>query len=205
MKAYLNFIYRKMRTVLSRVFVIGVLVTVVVSSSGWESREWIAMLMTLAGLLLVGVATVGRMWCLLYISGYKSETLVTAGPYSLSRNPLYFFSLLGGLGVGLCSETLTIPAVILAVFVLYYPIVIRWEEEKLRMKHPKEYAEYCRITPRFFPKFSGFQEPALYEVKPVQFRKRLFDGLGFIWMAGLVGTLEDLHELDILVSYFQLY
>lgn len=205
MNRCMNLIYRRLRTILSRVFVGGVLVTVIVSSSGWESREWIAILMTLAGLLLVGIATVGRMWCLLYISGYKSDRLITSGPYSLSRNPLYFFSLLGGLGVGLCSETLTIPAVILAVFALYYPTVIRWEEEKLLMKHPKEYAEYCRITPRFFPKFSGFQEPALYEVKPPHFRKRLFDGLGFIWMAGLVGTLEDLHELDIIPTLFQLY
>ena len=57
--------------------------------------------MMLAGCTLVGIATVGRLWCALYIAGYKTDKLITSGPYSMCRNPLYFFSLLGGIGVGL--------------------------------------------------------------------------------------------------------
>lgn len=53
----------------------------------------------LLGLLLVGVATVGRLWCSLYISGHENSELITTGPYSLSRNPLYFFSLPGFAGI----------------------------------------------------------------------------------------------------------
>jgi protein-S-isoprenylcysteine O-methyltransferase Ste14 len=36
-----------------------------------------------------------RLWCSLYISGYKNSQLITSGPYSLCRNPLYFFSFVG--------------------------------------------------------------------------------------------------------------
>jgi protein-S-isoprenylcysteine O-methyltransferase Ste14 len=72
--------------------------------------------MIIAGCLLIGCATVGRLWCAQYIAGYKNDVLVKWGPYSICRNPLYFFSLLGGIGVGLCTESFTLTAIIAAVF-----------------------------------------------------------------------------------------
>ncbi len=87
--------------------------------------------MMLVGCVLVGAATVGRLWCALYIAGYKTDKLITSGPYSMCRNPLYFFSLLGGVGVGLCTEYLTLAAVIVAAFAVIYPITIKREEERL--------------------------------------------------------------------------
>ena len=62
----------------------------------------------LIGCALVGIAIVGRLWCAQYIAGYKDNTLVREGPYSMCRNPLYFFSFLGTIGVGLCTESLTL-------------------------------------------------------------------------------------------------
>ena len=81
--------------------------------------------MMLIGCALVGVATVGRLWCALYIAGYKTDKLITSGPYSMCRNPLYFFSLLGGIGVGLCTEYLVLAAVIVVAFAAIYPITIK--------------------------------------------------------------------------------
>ena len=46
------------------------------------------------GYLAIVVAIGLRLWCTLYIGGSKSRTLVTDGPYSVSRNPLYFASIL---------------------------------------------------------------------------------------------------------------
>ena len=77
---------------------------------------------------------VGRIWCLTYSSGYKSSELVTQGPYSVSRNPLYFFSFIGLIGIGLATETFTLTLFLIAFFALVYPAVIAGEEEFLRGK-----------------------------------------------------------------------
>ena len=43
----------------------------------------------------------GRMWSILYVGSKKNSELVTSGPYSITRNPLYFFSTFGAVGIGL--------------------------------------------------------------------------------------------------------
>src|SRR5882672_454668 len=58
-----------------------------------------------AGFMLVALACLGRIWCSLFIAGHKDEVLVTTGPYALCRHPLYSFSLLGALGLGLTSRS----------------------------------------------------------------------------------------------------
>jgi protein-S-isoprenylcysteine O-methyltransferase Ste14 len=71
------------------------------------------------GLALAGIASLGRLWCSLYIAGYKTEELITEGPYSIYRNFLYFFSFLGAIGVGFASESLLIPLIIPILFTSY--------------------------------------------------------------------------------------
>ena len=57
---------------------------------------------------------------MLYVGGRKNAELVTTGPYSMMRNPLYFFSLLGVAGVGAQTgsvlATFAVTAVAYAVF-----------------------------------------------------------------------------------------
>ena len=58
-----------------------------------ETMRWLG-----AGLIFVCIS--GRTWCSLYIGGRKNHELVTTGPYSVSRNPLYVFSIIGAIGIG---------------------------------------------------------------------------------------------------------
>ncbi len=198
-------IFRKWRITFSRLFAAALAVVVLFSTSKWESIDLISTGLFLCGAVLVGVATVGRLWCSLYISGYKSKSLVVAGPYSICRNPLYFFSLLGGIGVGLATETLSIPLLILTGFALYYPHVIKREQKKLVALHGEQYQQYCRSTPCFLPSFSRLNEPEEYSVRPKLFRKNVFDALCFIWIVGILELIEGLHESHVLPVLFRLY
>ncbi len=196
---------RKRRIVASRLFVVGLLCLIMISGSQWQDKHMWDTLLFLTGLMMVGAATVGRVWCSIYISGYKSDSLITTGPYSVCRNPLYFFSLVGAVGVGLASETLTIAALVFLGFAAYYPFVIRAEQTHLAAIYGESYGDYCRKTPTFFPRFRLFNEPREYMVKSAVFRKRLIDSLGFVWLVAFLEMVEALHETGLLPQILKLY
>ncbi len=196
---------RGRRILHSRLFAAGLFLLVLLSDSRWENVGLTSAVLFFAGALLVGVATVGRLWCSLYISGHKTKLLVTSGPYSLCRNPLYFFSLLGAIGVGMVTETVTVPIAIAAGFALYYPSVIREEEKRLAEIHGDEYAEYQRNTPVFLPSISHLTEPEEYSVNPRIFKKSIFEALWFVWIVGIIELLEEIHATGMIPTLFHLY
>jgi protein-S-isoprenylcysteine O-methyltransferase Ste14 len=101
----------------------------------------------LAGLLL-------RAWSAGYLA--KNERLVTGGPYSLTRNPLYLGSSLMGLGCAVAGRT-WVMGVAFAVFfaAVYWPVMER-EAEFLRKGFPEAYEPYAKQVPLFLPKMSRY-------------------------------------------------
>jgi len=196
----------KLRLHLSRLFAVLLVLLMCVSKSMWEDKApLVATTLFLLGAVLVGIASLGRLWCSLYIAGYKTDHLVTQGPYSISRNPLYLFSFVGLLGVGLSSETILVPLIILIAFIAYYPFVVRSEEAELMRLHKTQFEIYMKEVPRFFPEISLLKEPEEYVVKPVVFRKHIFDALWFIWIMGILETIEGLQEAGIFPTIFKIY
>ena len=104
------------------------------------------------GFFLVFAAVLGRLWCTLYIGGRKDLNLCQSGPYSLSRNPLYFFSFLGLLGVCLAAQNIALMIVSVIAFLLYYRSVIINEERRLFSLFKNDYVRYSAKVPRFFPR-----------------------------------------------------
>lgn len=191
-------IFERIRIPLSRVFAALIFFLAAVSQGQIEQRSPATeVILFLIGTILVGIGSLGRLWCTLYIAGNKTGTLVTEGPFSLCRNPLYFFSLLGGIGVGLATETLTFPLLIIVFFAFWYPLVIKNEETRLLELHGDKYIEYCRNVPRFLPSSSAFVEPENYQVRVRKFRKAIFDALWFIWLVGLLEVAEGLRSIGI--------
>ncbi len=189
---------------MSRLLALAVALVLVVSGSHWEHTFMDAVLF-MAGVTLAGAASVGRLWCSLYIAGYKDGTLITVGPYSVSRNPLYFFSALGAVGVGFATETITFAALFALWFWLFYPAVIDAEERKLAEAHGRRFGDYCRRVPRFFPRWRLLVEPETYAVRPEKFRRHLFDALWFVWVLGFLEVLEALHEYRLLPTLLTWY
>ncbi|MDO4576047.1 MAG: isoprenylcysteine carboxylmethyltransferase family protein [Planctomycetia bacterium] len=157
--------------------------------------------------LLAGIGALGRAWCGVFISGRKDATLVRKGPYAMCRNPLYFFSMLGAVGVGMATETLSIPAVVLLMYAIYYPIVIRSEEKYLAERFGEDFDTYCHEVPCFFPRFSLLRgnEPGDYPVCTRTLRHNLFDTLWFVWLVGLIELLSALQDVGWLPVWWTLY
>ena len=188
----------------SRLSALAVALVLAVSGSAWD-RTFTDAVLFMIGATLAGAATVGRLWCSLYIAGYKDGTLIMVGPYSVSRNPLYLFSALGAVGVGFATETITFAIVFALWFWLFYPAVIDAEERKLAELHGARFAEYCRRVPRFFPNWRLLAEPETYAVRPDRFRSHLFDALWFVWALGLLEVLEALHQYKLLPTLLTWY
>ena len=113
--------------------------------------------------------------------------------------------MIGGAGLGLATETLLIPVVIVILFLVYYPSVIRSEERRLLSLHGERFEAYRRNTPAFFPKLSLLQEPETYTVNPRIFKRNIFRALWFIWLVGILEIIEALHETGVLPIYFKIY
>ncbi len=198
--------FEKSRILLSRIAAGAVLVLYALSGSRWDlEAPIVAYLLFSFGLVLVAIGSLGRMWCSLYIAGYKNNRLVTEGPYSMTRNPLYFFSFLGLLGVGMTTETITFPVIFAISFAISYPYVIRSEEQRLRKLFGEQYDEYARRVPAFFPKIFLLHEPERYTVNPRIFRKHIFSALWFIWIVGILELIEGLKDLGILGNLWLFY
>jgi protein-S-isoprenylcysteine O-methyltransferase Ste14 len=84
----------------------------------------------------------------------KNEELAVSGPYSYTRNPLYFGSILIASGFAVAARSVWIWVLLLVLFVLIYVPVIRGEEEYLRSVFP-EFESYSRRVPRLLPRWSG--------------------------------------------------
>jgi protein-S-isoprenylcysteine O-methyltransferase Ste14 len=184
----------KKRVVISRIFGVALLLLIMFTTHSFSDTGTTVFIFEMVGLFLLSICSLGRIWALLYVSGYKSNTLITQGPYSIARHPLYFFSLIGSLGIGFASENILVLALIIIFYFIYYPITIIAEEKKLMTKFGQEWVEYTKKTPRFIPNFKLHQEPEFYMVKTANFARNVFQGMWFIWLFILLHFVGKLHE-----------
>lgn len=175
-----------------------------VTRSRWaDDSPVISAALMMTGLLLTGVAAAGRLWCSLYIAGKKNRVLVTDGPYSVSRNPLYFFSLLGAGGAAMATGMISAPLALAFLFIAGYRPVILAEEERLQRLFGAEYPAYCSRVPRFLPRWRLFRHGEPPVVTPRVF---LDHALCVIWFPAAAGFLVLLQaaarSLDLPVWFF---
>jgi protein-S-isoprenylcysteine O-methyltransferase Ste14 len=188
------------RLLVSRLFGLGLFSLLVFSTSYWHDSPLLDQTLFCLGVLLAVAGFCGRLWSLSYIAGRKKRELVTVGPYSLCRHPLYFFSLVGGIGLGLCSETLTLAALFAIGFALYYPSIIRTEESFLSSQFTG-YEEYKKRVPLFFPRWSNFTDDDL-QVNARALSREIAASGGFLCMVGVLELVESLHHAQILPTLF---
>ena len=145
------------------------------------------------GYLFVAVCALGRLYSTAFLGGFKNDTLITYGAFSVVRNPLYFFSLVGMTGIALMSGYLIIIIIMPLFFAVLYHYLIQREEVFLLEKFGHAYANYMKSTPRLFPNLKLYNAPEKIETVPKYLNKAFKDA---IWWFAAFPLFE-------LAEYFQ--
>jgi protein-S-isoprenylcysteine O-methyltransferase Ste14 len=185
------------------VIVVGGLFVVVFGESRWPDGSFLHEGIEFVGLLLLTICIVGRTWCSLYIGGLKNRSLIDTGPYSVTRNPLYVFSVIGAVGVGaqLGSAVIALVAGVLIWAVFY--ILIFSEERHLREQFGVAYDEYVARVPRFLPRFKLWRDSETLTIRPGIVRATFIDACLFLLSIPIAEGFDYLHDLGLVPALFQ--
>jgi len=148
--------------------------------------------MSILGFVLVVFGSFGRIWASLYIEGNKTKNLITAGPFSMVRNPLYFFSLIIFIGFSLALKAIYLPLALLLIFVLFHVPTIANEEKKLQDIHGEKFKIYVKSTPRLIPNIFNYKRPETEEkllVKISRINGVLIEVIGYLFLYTLIDII----------------
>jgi protein-S-isoprenylcysteine O-methyltransferase Ste14 len=175
-----------------------------VSNSRYPSGGTLHELIEWIGIVLIVTCILGRTWASLYIGGRKIEELVTIGPYSTMRNPLYFFSVLGAVGVGAQVGSIVVALVCgLIAFVVFYVVVLQ-EEKVLIARYGDSFRSYMARVPRFIPKPSLWMDEPTLMIRPPRVVMTFADALLFLLAVPLAEGFEYLQDAGIVPVLFLL-
>jgi protein-S-isoprenylcysteine O-methyltransferase Ste14 len=80
----------------------------------------------------------------------EARRLVTGGPYSLSRHPVYLGEIVAAVGINLATAGW--PGMLAVVYFIVCELLrIRWEEGVLARAFPNDYPAYARRVARYLP------------------------------------------------------
>lgn len=194
----------KARQLHTRIFAVLLLALVAVATPQMDSSSLLRFALRWVGYLLVIAGTFGRIYASIFIGGRKNNVIVREGIFSVVRNPLYVFSFIAIVGIGLQSGMFSILAVLVGAFLLYYPKVVACEEAFLLHKFGEDYAAYMREVPRWLPRFSLWKEPETVEMKPKFIRNAMKDALVFFLPLPALVIVSFLHTHGILPVWLTL-
>ncbi|MDB5972556.1 MAG: isoprenylcysteine carboxylmethyltransferase family protein [Hydrocarboniphaga sp.] len=186
---------QKTRRLLLKLAGLPLVPLLLVTSSRWQDGGFIHESIEGIGLLLILTCLLGRAACTLYIGGRKCSELVTIGPYSMSRNPLYFYSLLGTLGAGLMFGSVVVGVFFGAIYLLVFDRLIRREERFLEASFPFTFPDYCASTPRWWPRLGNWRGVDEIVVRPRLVYNTLRDASVFVLMVPLFEGIEAVQQM----------
>jgi protein-S-isoprenylcysteine O-methyltransferase Ste14 len=164
----------------------------VFTHSAWP--EPVFEVLEVLGLAFIIAAVLGRFWAILYIGGHKNQTVMQDGPYSICRHPLYLFSTLGVLGLGLMLGSIVVTLFLGAMTFAILAATARKEEAFLRGEFGPDYDTYAARVPMIVPRLSGFRTEGEVTISVPHLRQNLMDALVFLSFIPLAEALEFLNE-----------
>jgi len=185
----------RFRGKIARALFAPALVAIIVSQPLVEKGSFADLALYAIGWLFFMLYIMFRMWATLYVGGRKDSELQTEGPYSMTRNPLYFGTFCMAMATACFFKSLFLVALIVISYVIYSRLVIKAEEGVLEDIFGSEFRKYCERTPRFVPSVSRYHSPESVTVKLIGLKteaKRLWMSVLMPITAALVAYLREL-------------
>ncbi|RWE76074.1 MAG: isoprenylcysteine carboxylmethyltransferase family protein [Mesorhizobium sp.] len=167
-------------------------------SNGHEALETIGFAMVLACFL-------GRLWSILFVGGRKNDELIVSGPFSMTRNPLYFFSTVGAVGIGLMFGSVLAAAMLGLASFLVFRFTAHKEAAYLAGKFGAAYAAYAERTPSFWPNPMLYRDEAQWLFSTGALRNTFRDGLCFLALFPVMEAVEYARLSGHLPTLFTVY
>jgi protein-S-isoprenylcysteine O-methyltransferase Ste14 len=158
-----------------------------------------------SGIFLILIAIVGRTWCSMYISGRKLVNLVTLGPYSISRNPLYVFSSIAAFGVAAQFGSIVFATICAAACLAIFRLVVNHEEHALTELFPAEFQAYQARVPRFLPDPWLWRDAETLLVRPDRVQRTFWDATLFLVAAAGMKGVEAVRDALPIGALLHLY
>lgn len=174
------------------------------SRSAWMEPGWMFEILEVMGLFFVIFAVLGRFWSILYIGGHKNRSIMQEGPYSICRHPLYLFSTIGVLGLGMMLGSIILTALLGVLTFVILSVTARKEEQFLRAEFGDSYQKYEQRVPRIWPDLSLFRTENYVEFSVAHLKGNFFDALVFLAFIPIAEIMEWVKEEN-LISTFLIY
>jgi protein-S-isoprenylcysteine O-methyltransferase Ste14 len=192
------------RIVVAKLLFLPVIGMALISHHVYQDGSFVDLSLEITGLALIVACAMGRVWTAAYISGNKNTDLVVDGPYSIVRNPLYFFSLLGFVGMGLAFESVALALMLAILFFATHLPAIASEEQKLRDIFGQQYDDYVWSVPRLIPRSWRPSNPGVVKFKSSMYSRAVLD-CSLIMCVFMIGhTIEWAHLNQLLPVVFRL-
>lgn len=195
-----SFFERRRKVITASFLVVSVFIALFTRHTWPVGGTGVAFMLAGSGLIIAGL--LGRLWSTMYVGGKKNSALVKDGPYSMCRNPLYFFSFIAGLGASLTFRNLLLIALYTVVFSFYYPLVIKSEEKRLERLFGDEFRSYRSSTPAFIPNILRLRLGGASAIPRDRLWKTFLDGSLFLMVIPLAYLIGALQESGVLCTFW---
>jgi protein-S-isoprenylcysteine O-methyltransferase Ste14 len=185
---------RRRKQVLLVVTMLGLLILAATGSAWREIAPGVHASLRVSGLVLILLCILGRTWCTLYMGGWKNRELITKGPYSTVRNPLYLFTIVGTVGIGLLAGSVTAAFLFGSIALAVFSYTVRMEEASLEHAFGEAFRAYAARVPRFWPLPSAWQDVDEVIVKPRLVARTFIEASLFLLAFPLIGLRDFLQR-----------
>ena len=197
----------KNRLLISKILLVAFIAVLTISDHGSIDNEDLSIALKIVGFILILAGGFGRLWSSLYIEGNKNKKLISSGPYSMMRNPLYVFSFTLLAGYCCAIQSIIVSGVFLGLFVVIYMPTIYNEEKILLSRHSDSYKSYYEKTPRFLPNirlYRNHEHDNMMDVNIKKIQRVIVEIAGFSFFYGLIIILDIFHRKGYIETFFKL-